>query len=371
MDSGAEVPVLGQLVSATILDRDSGRQVAFPSLPAGWTATLSVRASENPPPRSPFRAFVIARDWESQSIEVSQSQFGVMPVSERMRPRYKAALVAAIEVIEADRVPVAASMADALSDLKGMFNRCVRRDQWDWCTVYHMLGEPPIGLCSKAAIAIGRLARAIRTGAAEEATALAEGLRSMEIKGLLKSAVAELNAFAPRLLKTSIPHQRPTRPEKSPRDNPPAATTTSYPYEKHRVANAEHARVLATLATHLKERGITVESNEHIDACATLRSGPALFEAKSIHEDNELSQIRHAIAQLYEYRYRHRLAASSLWIVLSRPPKQGWLVGYLEEDRDVRVLWANGDTITGPSAHLLDESGAAARLRLEKRPPSA
>ena len=46
-----------------------------------------------------------------------------------------------------------------------------------------------------------------------------------------------------------------------------------------------------------------------------LRSGPAIFEAKSVTDDNELAQIRHGLSQLYEYRYRHDLKGATLWLV--------------------------------------------------------
>ncbi len=32
---------------------------------------------------------------------------------------------------------------DAISELKGMFNRSLRKDQWNWFTVYDRLGCPP------------------------------------------------------------------------------------------------------------------------------------------------------------------------------------------------------------------------------------
>ena len=79
--------------------------------------------------------------------------------------------------------------------------------------------------------------------------------------------------------------------------------------------------------------------------------------------DNELAQIRSAISQLYEYRYRHRLLTASLWIVLSAAPSEAWIRTYLEDDRDIRLLWVEDDRISGPSASRLFESGSVARKR--------
>jgi len=68
--------------------------------------------------------------------------FGMAPISSRMQRRYDAAVQTALDLfdgnIEPQRVPL-----DDLSELKGMFNRCLRQDQWDWFSVFTEFGEPP------------------------------------------------------------------------------------------------------------------------------------------------------------------------------------------------------------------------------------
>ena len=68
--------------------------------------------------------------------------FGMAPISSRMEARYTSAaneilhvLVGCIDLAEVD--------LDAISEVKGMFNRCVRQDQWDWFSVYTRMGRPP------------------------------------------------------------------------------------------------------------------------------------------------------------------------------------------------------------------------------------
>jgi hypothetical protein len=85
-----------------------------------------------------------------------------------------------------------------------------------------------------------------------------------------------------------------------------------------------------------------------------LKTGSAIFEIKSITPDNERSQCRHALSQLYEYRYLHSLPDASLWLVLSRPPQSTWLVDYLMNDRGVEVLWVADERLDGPSIARLD-----------------
>lgn len=68
--------------------------------------------------------------------------FGMAPISQRMQLRYDAAVQTALDAMDGNltfnEIPL-----DDISELKGMFNRCLRQDQWDWFTVYTELEEPP------------------------------------------------------------------------------------------------------------------------------------------------------------------------------------------------------------------------------------
>src|SRR5476651_572350 len=67
-------------------------------------------------------------------------------------------------------------------------------------------------------------------------------------------------------------------------------------------------------------------------------------------------QARAAVAQLYEYRYRHKYPGASLWLVFSMKPSTDWLVEYLAGDRGINVLWVESGQLAGPLLHLLMES---------------
>lgn len=119
-------------------------------------------------------------------------------------------------------------------------------------------------------------------------------------------------------------------------------------------ANSEHVRTLAALTNHLRGHGKQVSSSRLIDAFTVLATGPAIFEVKSISESNEREQVRHALSQLYEYRYLHQKSDATLWIVFSREPFSRWIIEYLTRDRDVRVIWFDDAGHTaGPSVQLL------------------
>ena len=118
-------------------------------------------------------------------------------------------------------------------------------------------------------------------------------------------------------------------------------------------ANVAHQSTLQVLKTQLQNRRRAVSESKLIDAYAVLDDGPAIFEVKSITESNERDQIRHALSQLYEYRFLHSMVGASLWVVFSQAPSSQWYVDYLAGDRGVRVLWVDDGGLGGPSINLL------------------
>jgi len=92
-------------------------------------------------------------------------------------------------------------------------------------------------------------------------------------------------------------------------------------------------------------RAIPLE-NQHIDLFAKIPGdGSFLFEMKSGGE-NLLEQIRKAVSQLYEYRYRYKGVLPrqmTLCIVTTNDPADPqWLKDYLVKDRDICICWFDG-----------------------------
>ena len=78
----------------------------------------------------------------SKYPKVPKWGFGMAPLSKTMRERYDTA-VRTLLLFMADEIPSSEVQLEAISELKGMFNRCLKKDQWDWFTVYEKLGHPP------------------------------------------------------------------------------------------------------------------------------------------------------------------------------------------------------------------------------------
>ncbi|WP_171434775.1 cold shock domain-containing protein [Pseudomonas aeruginosa] len=67
--------------------------------------------------------------------------FGMAPISRTMRKRYDEAVQSVLDYILGN-IALGEMSPEEISELKGMYNRCVREDQWDWFTVHAELGSP-------------------------------------------------------------------------------------------------------------------------------------------------------------------------------------------------------------------------------------
>lgn len=108
-------------------------------------------------------------------------------------------------------------------------------------------------------------------------------------------------------------------------------------------ANREHARILTMLAAKLRANGYSPYENVFIDLYTETTEQTYIFEVKSNNTRNSLSQIRKAISQLYEYRYRSDKDGAILCIVLQEKPQQDWIEDYLLHDREILVCWLVDD----------------------------
>lgn len=114
-------------------------------------------------------------------------------------------------------------------------------------------------------------------------------------------------------------------------------------------ANLIHQETLEVLRSYLTTLNIEMVETFLLDGYAEMH-GPNIFEVKSIGEQNEKNQVRHAVAQLYEYRYLYRKPDARLWLVLSNPLETEWLLDYLLNDRQINVVWIDDGRLSGPSA---------------------
>ena len=63
---------------------------------------------------------------------------------DRMRPRYACALADILQMLPEEGEVSGNSLAPSISEVKGLINRCLRKDQSDWLTAYEALGRPEV-----------------------------------------------------------------------------------------------------------------------------------------------------------------------------------------------------------------------------------
>ena len=73
---------------------------------------------------------------------IHKYEFGMADLSATMSRRFNTAVDIASLFLDNKISPQEVEL-EAISELKGMFNRSLRKDQWNWFTVYDRLGYPP------------------------------------------------------------------------------------------------------------------------------------------------------------------------------------------------------------------------------------
>lgn len=113
-------------------------------------------------------------------------------------------------------------------------------------------------------------------------------------------------------------------------------------------ANASHKGLIDIVASRIKAAGGIAKSNKFIDLASKLESD-FIFEMKSTTDLNVRTQIRKGISQLYEYRYLENKPDARLVLVIERPiiAPNNWMNEYLENDRDVLLVWDGNDRLYG------------------------
>ena len=302
-------------------------------------------------------------------VRVTASEFGFEHLNDKRRQKYVGALERVLALVRASgesphqssdpklTLATVRPTAEALSEVKGMFSQCQRKDQPAWFRVWRALGEPSRDDARRCADRLGELRKRIEAEGGPNVTV--DAVMDSVGKGFERTLAAALETIRDEGVAISdarlIGHRRfdgrrstdVHRPHSS-----PAMTR-----RKVKWATETHEELLQELRRFLEQRQLELVENRYVDAHCRLPDGQSLlFEVKSLSDDNELEQMRSGVAQLYEYRYREDLEDASLWLVFSRrPTKEVWIEHYLEQDRDIRVLWIVDGELGGSSFDRLPE----------------
>lgn len=158
---------LGDQLNGTIVKPVGGRRflVKCGGVPSGWRVELHTLRPELINEGAPATFWVAKVAPLQGKVLVHDGDFGRLPISEAMRPRYLAALRTLLGQTELD--------GEVLADAGSMVSRIGKRQEADWLTVWRLLGEIPPG---EAKILLGEV-KSLRMAFKENASNL-ESLRA-------------------------------------------------------------------------------------------------------------------------------------------------------------------------------------------------
>jgi hypothetical protein len=274
---------------------------------------------------------------------VTMDSFGRLPISDEMRRRYQKAIAASLGLVGDSVIDT-----DDLFELKGMFNRVVRRDQRDWASVATVLGSPQR---SDLSLWVGRLtnvARQVRSGSAPMAEAL---MADAGFVDALRRADALLRG------RTRTPSATPKSTPQRGRQNPGSEARSEALLRRPETqamlerANRTHEDVRLALGDELTRRGYHPGADRLLDLYCELPAGLAFYEVKSTTSSNWRAQVRKGVAQLKEYRFLYgQTDRAALYIVLSEPITESWVLDLLVAEYEIGALWRRGAGFAGPAA---------------------
>jgi hypothetical protein len=280
----------------------------------------------------------------SELAEQLTRVWGYEPISDRMAPRYRRAVNAystCSRLSDFMAIPI-----DVRGDMKGIFSRVAKRDQWDWMNVQ-------IGLRLKRneCFSISRLLNQLKFAQNDsERESIYAKLEQFNVQKSLESLLDYIEKH----------HQGLSKPKHFTKRSPigvPEELTNIIDYgpilAKIFTAGKIHEKTEMALVKFLRSAGFRCEQNLYVDVFSRLKSGPAMFEVKSINDQNERSQTRKAVAQLLEYRFLHAFDNPTLWIVFSRQPSDLKICAEFPKSLDIKILWLASESLTGPNYHEL------------------
>ncbi|MEV8001722.1 ATP-dependent DNA helicase [Streptomyces parvus] len=348
------LPRIGTDVRVEVVDRvPGGRYKVKPLSPViDRPLVLTVRHGSVPPLRGEkLDCWVFAN--ETTQTVLAADQRGRSPVSERMAGRYVAALDVLGELTASD-----GDVSDArsrLSELQGMANRILRRDQADWVDVLHLLGDPDrerLGVLRDLAATTNR---ALKEGTLDVGQ-LAEELAGSGWAGALAEARRELQE---RFGTATEPNAdgavpvAPTQPDQKEEvqmttadttaATPAATTKDGFLRALEAAAGADrtckkHEAVRHALKSSLLWADLQPTDSPVVDVSCVTEHGLFLYEALG-EGRSTYADLRSGATRLLEINHTLPAPADGLYLVLCEPPSENWSVDTIRDVFRVNVLW--------------------------------
>ncbi|WP_327177353.1 AAA family ATPase [Streptomyces sp. NBC_01335] len=376
-----EAPGIGSDIRVRVLGPGPGGRYRVKALaPAvDRPLVLTVRHGSAPPrPGQELDTWVFAN--ETNHSVLTADERGRLPISPRMADRYLGAVTVMAELLAPEAVSESVPDARArLSELQGMANRVLRRDQADWVDVRHVLGSPDrerLGVLRDLAAGTNR---ALKDGILDTARlsdelagsgwldALAEARETLRTRGAGATgtaARAEEPAAEPGVpdpAPEAVPADPAPRPEQPPQKEsdpvtPVTTTAEDAPAPAHQegllqalVTSAaadrtckKHEAVRLMLMSALLWADIQPTESEVVDVSCVTDRGLFLYEVlgagRAGYED-----LRAGATRLLEIDHTLPAPAAARYLVLCEPPTEDWSADTVRDVFGAHVLWRTPD----------------------------
>lgn len=310
---------------------------------------LTVRHGSTPPRRgAELDCWVFAN--ETNHSVLTADQRGRQPVSPKMAERYVRALGVLDELVRGD-AGMAADARRRLSELQGMANRVLRRDQADWVDVRRLLGSPDRERLEKLRDIAASTSRALK----DDTLDIDDLRQRFDAAGWATPLLAAREALRARLTGPAEPLEQPEQKEHEPVKTADEATVTPAQAEPAperadgllpELTSAaatdrtckKHEAVRHALKSTLLYKDIQPEDSPFVDVMCVTGSGRHLYEVlgngRSSHQD-----LRSGAARLLEINHTLPEPADRLYLVLCEPPSDPWSASTVRDVLGVRVVW--------------------------------
>ncbi|MDX3530358.1 AAA family ATPase, partial [Streptomyces sp. ID05-39B] len=392
----AGLPLIGSDVRVEVVGQaPGGRYRVKPLSPViGRPLVLTVRHGSAPPRRGEkLDCWVFAN--ESNQTVLTADQRGRSPVSERMAGRYIAALDVLGELVRNDGdVPDGRAR---LSELQGMANRVLRRDQADWVDVLHLFGSPDRERLGALRDLAATANRALKEGTLDagrlrqDLTASGWAAALTEARRVLQGRLATEPEPPPDSDVTAtvvpavpvipaVPAAEGQQPEQS-RQQPeqkdvaqmtlaesttaPPSTTTKEGFLRALEESADadrtcrkHEAVRHALKSSLLWADLQPADSPVVDVSCVTGRGLFLYEALGAGRST-YADLRSGATRLLEINHTLETPAAGLYLVLSEPPAEDWSADTVRDVFDVHVIWRSPQGWGGEDTDVaLGSSGA-------------
>jgi len=305
---------------------------------------------------------------------LTTDQRGRRPISPRMAERYTAALGVLDELVTGDG-DIPQDARSRLSELQGMANRILRRDQTDWVDVRRVLGCPDRHRLGALRDLAAGANRALKADALDVSSLRDELANSgwadalTEARETLRARLADAAEPEPEnvpALPAQQPEQKETEPVTTVEEAPAApAVTTKEGFLRALETSAaadrtckKHEAVRHALKSALLWSDIQPTDSPVVDVSCVTDRGVFVYEVLGVGRC-AYQDLRSGATRLLEINHTLPTPASGLYLVLCEPPAEDWSADTIRDVFNVHVLWRSPDGWGGQDTETaLGSSGA-------------